>query len=119
MRQLPFAPVLEIVNRRWPDRFQNGDGVNSLPVKARQRYLRAHHDGWISERVADRLAVSLGYLPSEIWPNWYSRPEICWWCETACQATRECERARDALLDRRMSEIGARARTALTFLEAA
>jgi len=34
------------------------------------RYQRAKQAGSVSESVADRLAVTFGAHPSEIWPEW-------------------------------------------------
>lgn len=31
---------------------------------------KQYRDGGVSERVADRLAVKLGYHPAEVWPEW-------------------------------------------------
>lgn len=60
-RHLPWAPVARMMGRA-----STYEMARRCRVQRRTIY-RWREQGWVSIRVADRLAVALGHHPIEIW----------------------------------------------------
>jgi lambda repressor-like predicted transcriptional regulator len=63
-RRYPFGPVIERSGCRSVAAVAQKTG---FPLRTVQRWA---HLG-VTDNYADRLAVRLGFHPSEIWPEWF------------------------------------------------
>lgn len=70
-----YCAPIERDRRRWPvgpllERIHKAHGsLNALPNGNMRRNL--YRAEWLTSATADRYAVALGWLPDEIWPDWY------------------------------------------------
>lgn len=87
-----FGPLSEYIARRWPhvgisdrhdkDRISLGEFLHMPSMTERQVLERAKING-LSTELADRIAICIGVLPSDIWPSWFfdaADEPFCAWC---------------------------------------
>ena len=69
-RPFPLAPLVERV----------GGGTMTEVVERlqcdRRQFYRYLHEGALTERQADHLAVRIGLHPSAIWPEWFAEENV-------------------------------------------